>query len=57
MWASVVDELTEQGAVGKAFPVACHQHSGDIQYVSQPGKLRRIAPDGEELFESYPSLI
>jgi len=47
MWNSVIEELRKQEAVGDAFPVACHQHPDTITYVSQPGKLQGIAPDGE----------
>jgi hypothetical protein len=47
MWRSVVDELQNEHAVGDAFPVVCHQHPEAIEYVSKPGVLPRIAPDGK----------
>jgi hypothetical protein len=47
MWRSVIDELENEQAVGDAFPVVCHQHPEAIEYVSKPGVLPRIAPDGE----------
>jgi hypothetical protein len=46
MWPSVVDELQNEHAVGYAFPFVCHQHPEAIEYVSKPGLLPRIAPDG-----------
>ena len=47
MWRSVVSNLEKDDAVGNAFPIACHQHRDDVQLVSKPGELPRIAPDGE----------
>jgi hypothetical protein len=46
MWQSVIEELEKQQAVGDAFPIACHQHPDSIEYVSRPGVLPRLAPDG-----------
>ena len=46
MWQSVIEELEKQEAVGDAFPIACHQHPESIEYVSKPGILPRLAPDG-----------
>ncbi|TCD60036.1 hypothetical protein EIP91_010850, partial [Steccherinum ochraceum] len=46
MWKSVVEELDRDGCVGPALPVVCAQHKDKIQYVSKPGQLPRIAPDG-----------
>ena len=51
MWKHVIEELEGQKAVGDAFPVACHQHPDAIEYVAQPGKLLRIAPDGKFLIQ------
>jgi len=46
MWRTVIDELEKEGCVGPGFPVACHRHSDDVHYISEPGVLPRIAPDG-----------
>lgn len=46
MWRSVIDELEQSEAVGAAFPVVCQRHPDTIEYVSEPGKLPRLAPDG-----------
>ena len=47
MWDKVISELQEIDAVGTALPIACHQHPDAVQYVSQPGQLPQIAPDGK----------
>jgi len=46
MWGSVIEELEAQQLVGPAFPIVCHQHPENVEYVSEPGRLRQIAPDG-----------
>ena len=46
MWRSIIEELDAQDALGPALPVACHRHREKIEYVSKPGQLSRIAPDG-----------
>ncbi|KAG9309778.1 hypothetical protein JVU11DRAFT_10152 [Chiua virens] len=46
MWRSILEELDAQDALGPALPVACHQHPDKEEFVSRPGQLSRIAPDG-----------
>ncbi|KAF8128159.1 hypothetical protein EV363DRAFT_1585143 [Boletus edulis] len=46
MWRTIIEELDAQDALGPALPVACHRHSDTVEYVSSPGQLSRIAPDG-----------
>jgi len=46
MWRSILEELDAQDALGPALPVACHRHHERVEYVSSPGQLSRIAPDG-----------
>ena len=46
MWRSIIEELDAQDGLGKALPVACHRHPDKVEYVSSPGQLSRIAPDG-----------
>jgi hypothetical protein len=46
MWRDVIQELSEDEAVGDAIPVRCHLHPSTIEYISKPGQLPRFAPDG-----------
>lgn len=46
MWHSIIEELDGQDALGPALPIACHRHRDKVEYVSRPGQLSRIAPDG-----------
>ncbi|CAL1707171.1 unnamed protein product [Somion occarium] len=46
MWESVLTELEKEDCVGDALPIVCQQHGDVTQYVSKPGQLPRIAPDG-----------
>ncbi|PCH43420.1 nucleoside triphosphate hydrolase protein [Wolfiporia cocos MD-104 SS10] len=46
MWSSVIAQLEQSESVGAAFPVQCQRHPDHINYVSKPGELPRIAPDG-----------
>jgi hypothetical protein len=46
MWRSVIEELEQNNAVGEAFSVVCQRHPDIIEYVKEPGKLPRLAPDG-----------
>jgi hypothetical protein len=47
MWREVIDELGQNECVGDALPVVCQRHPDTIEYVNEPGKLPRIAPDGK----------
>ena len=49
MWRSIIGELETNGNLGPALPISCYRHRDDIQYVSEPGKLPLIAPDGRYL--------
>jgi hypothetical protein len=57
MWRSVIDELTENDAVGEAFPVTCARHPDAMELVSVPGRLPYIAPDGRCFILSFDSLL
>lgn len=46
MWHSIIEELEAQDGLGTALPVACHRHRDKVEYISRPGQLSRIAPDG-----------
>lgn len=48
MWRKMIQDLDAKGCVGSAFPTKCHQHPDTaINYISAPGQLPRLAPDGE----------
>lgn len=53
MWRSVISQLEEDNSVGDAFPVRCHRHQEAVEYISRPGHLPRIAPDGK----SHPVVV
>ncbi|OAX35179.1 hypothetical protein K503DRAFT_868436 [Rhizopogon vinicolor AM-OR11-026] len=46
MWQRIIDELETNEALGPALPVACHRHPETLEYVSKPGQLPQLAPDG-----------
>ncbi|KAJ3544380.1 hypothetical protein NM688_g5751 [Phlebia brevispora] len=46
MWRTVINLLEKDDGVGNGFPIICHRHPEDVQCVSKPGQLPRIAPDG-----------
>jgi hypothetical protein len=46
MWGKIIEELEEKGLVGSALPIVCHRHPDATKYVSEPGQLPQIAPDG-----------
>jgi hypothetical protein len=47
MWRSIIEELDSYGCVGEELPIVCHQHPETVEYVSEPGVLPQIAPDGK----------
>lgn len=54
MWQKIIEELEANEALGSALPVACHRHAETLEYVSVPGQLPQIAPDG--VYGSLPKL-
>ncbi|KAG1731512.1 uncharacterized protein EDB91DRAFT_1154350 [Suillus paluster] len=46
MWQHIIEELERDEALGPALPIACHRHQDTLEYVSKPGQLPQIAPDG-----------
>ncbi|KAI0088042.1 P-loop containing nucleoside triphosphate hydrolase protein [Irpex rosettiformis] len=46
MWKDVIVRLDSEGCVGDALPIACQQHPEFVQYISNPGELPHISPDG-----------
>jgi hypothetical protein len=57
MWGTIIEELEEKGLVGPALPIACHRHPDAVEYVSEPGQLPQIAPDGLFCCEALPVII
>ena len=57
MWGKVIEELEEKGLVGSALPIVCHRHSDKTKYVSEPGQLPQIAPDGSFCRKNFPVLL
>ena len=57
MWGKVIEELEEKGLVGSALPIICHRHSDVAKYVSEPGQLPEIAPDGWFCLKALPVII
>ena len=50
MWGEIIEELEEKDLVGSALPIVCHRHPNVTKYVSEPGQLPQIAPDGSFKF-------
>jgi hypothetical protein len=54
MWHHIIEELETNEALGPGLPIACHLHPETLEYVSVPGQLPQIAPDG--VYEPLPKL-
>jgi hypothetical protein len=48
MWKGVVEELKESDCIGPGFPITCYNHPNTLRFVTSPGQLPAIAPDGED---------
>ncbi|GJE94480.1 P-loop containing nucleoside triphosphate hydrolase protein [Phanerochaete sordida] len=46
MWRSILSILDEGDCVGDHLPIACQRHQDQLERISKPGQLPRIAPDG-----------
>ena len=57
MWGKIIEELEEKGLVGSALPIVCHSHPDVAKYVSEPGRLPLIAPDGTLSRKAFPVII
>jgi len=57
LWRHVIKELEEQDCLGEAFPIACHRHPESTTYISAPGKLSEVAPDGELARNYRPEML
>lgn len=47
MWAQIIEDLSENQAVGEGWPIACARHPDDIRYVKTPGEIQLLSPDRE----------
>ena len=57
MWRKIVEELEGKGLIGPALPIACYRHSDAVKYVSEPGQLPQMAPDGSFHCQTSPMII
>ncbi|KAG6850946.1 hypothetical protein H0H93_005815 [Arthromyces matolae] len=57
MWRGVVDELRREDSLSEGIPIACYRHPEEINYVSEPGQLQNIAPDGQTTFPASLTLL
>ena len=57
MWRKIVEELEEKGLIGPALPIACYRHSDVVKYVSEPGQLPQMAPDGSLYCQTLSVII
>jgi len=46
MWHSIIEELESIDCLGPALPIVCHRHPSRVEYISKPGILPQISPDG-----------
>lgn len=46
MWATIVEKLDDVGVLGTSLPIKCHRHPTDVRYISKPGELPLLSPDG-----------
>lgn len=47
MWATITHELSESGAIGDGWPIACARHPETRRYAKKPGDIQQLSPDGE----------
>lgn len=55
MWATIIEQLEAEDAIGNAIPIQCHHHQDEVQYIAKPGVLPMFSPDGLlRPFQSFP---
>lgn len=47
MWKGIIEELKETDSIGPGLPIMCHNHPNAVNFVTSPGQLPAVAPDGE----------
>src|SRR5882757_4539842 len=45
-WRTVLDEMENEDQVGFAFPIICPRHPEAKRFVSKPGELPTLSPEG-----------
>jgi hypothetical protein len=45
-WTTVLDEMENDDLIGYAFPIICPRHPKTKRFVSEPGELPTLAPEG-----------
>ena len=45
-WCTILDEMEKLDQIGFGFPVVCARHPEQVQNISKPGQLPKIAPLG-----------
>ncbi|KAH9912307.1 uncharacterized protein BXZ73DRAFT_56354 [Epithele typhae] len=45
-WATILTEMEAHDQIGSAFPTICPRHPEQVNLISQPGVLTRVAPAG-----------
>jgi hypothetical protein len=45
-WRTVLDEMENEDLIGYAFPIVCPRHPIIKRFVSKPGELPMLAPEG-----------
>ena len=45
-WSTILDEMEKEGQIGFGFPIVCARHPEQVQNISEPGQLPKIAPLG-----------
>jgi len=45
-WSTILDEMEKGGQIGFGFPIACARHPEQVEIISEPGQLPKVAPLG-----------
>ncbi|KAH9923478.1 uncharacterized protein BXZ73DRAFT_50943 [Epithele typhae] len=45
-WDTILAEMEENDQIGSAFPIICPRHPEEVNFISQPAELPRVAPVG-----------
>jgi hypothetical protein len=57
MWRDVIKQLEMGNQIGPALPIACNRHPDTINYISQPGEIPKVSPDGKNSFHCSCRLL
>lgn len=45
-WSTILDEMEKEGQIGFGFPIVCSRHPEQVNIISEPGQLSKVAPLG-----------